>query len=76
MCCNLSSTRKNSKMKYCYTVTTQMVRSSVRTYRSILRLNKSISRVFNVVNNSFWERMFLALNSEKDLGSDQESEKR
>ena len=39
-----------------------------------MRLNKSISRDFNVVNNSFCEIMFIALNSEKDLGSDQESD--
>ena len=51
-----------------------MVRSSVRTYRAIVKLNKSISRAFNVVNNSFCERMFIALNSENDLGSDQESD--
>ena len=68
--------QKKSKTKYCDTIITiTMVRSSVRSYRAIVRLNKSISRVFNVVNNSFWERMFLALNSEKDLGSDQESAK-
>lgn len=41
-----------------------------------MRLNKSISRDFNVVNNSFCEIMFIALNSEKDLGSDQESRRK